>query len=322
MIKMEKENISYENVYLDGELKKPNDLKVKITPSNFVELMRYFNIGEQFSPVATEFTGDTIRTRVSHPAGDSMAVFVGSTSYETKEVVDNESESHKIVDIAKVDSNGYLILEPADTLKRLGTKYNNSEYMGFDAKENQKIQVYDEKGNSNKITPLDKTQVTIPPERMIPKFDESGWLTWPKMTQNADGKWIKLEDENGNLIYERAKTKVTIDAKELQKSLSDMKSSDRDYVEFHFGKEKSWSESGHLGEEPSDNESKSILENVIIEGEDFNIILQSVFTDMIKVLNGLIEIYGDPERPLIVLKKELGYGRLIFAVSKPKPKDA
>jgi len=313
---MEKENVSYEDIYLDGMLTKPNNLKVQMIPGNFVELMRYFNIGDEFSPVAVEFIGDVIRTRVRHPAGDSMAIFLGNTSYETKEVIENENVSHKIVDIAKVDSDGYLVLSPSETLKDLGVKYNNSEYIRFDAEENQKIQVYDEKGNGNKITPLDKTQVSIPPERMIPKFDEKGWLLWPKMEKNGD-EWKRITDDNGETIYERAKTKVTIDAKELQKSLHDMKSSGKDYVEFHFGKEKSWSESGHLGEEPSDKESKTILDNVQIDGDNLSITLQSVFTDMIKVLNGLVEIYGNSGRPVIVLKKELGYGKLMFSVSQP-----
>lgn len=291
----EKEKPQVGQVILDGLLTEPNNLDINITPERFIELLRYFNIGKEFSPIAWEF-GDNreVRIRVKNSAGDAMAIYEGNKDQPIS-----------------TKTFGYLILEPADILKRIGAKYSDSSTINIVAKENQKILISDDKGNSNKITPLDKTQVTIQKISMTLHINDDGWFCWKT---KKDGAFT--QDEKGNQLYTQAATKIKIDAKELQKAILDMSSTDCDYTQFHFSKDGSYSQSGHLGKAKSNYESKTMLE-AEIEGDDLEITLQSVFVDLIKMLNGNIEIFGTPKTPAIIIVKKLDYGILKYMITEP-----
>lgn len=294
--KMTEEIKGTSNPSLDGLLNDKNDLDIHIKPDIFIELLRVFNIGKEFSPIAGEFLAPrNIRIRVKDSSGDSFAVFTG-----TKE------------DSEFTEKAGYIIIDQSEILSFIG-KYTDSNELGIVAEENQRIIFSDENGNRDEIVPLDKSQVTIIPLGKMPHFNEEGWFCWA--AKEKDGSY--KTDDNGDRVYSPAKTKIVIDSKELQKCMTDMKSSKRDYVELHFGKDGSYSKSGHLGKEKSNHTSTTKL-NCEVEGGDLNIILQHVFVDMIKTLSGDVDIFGTDGVPGIVIRKGFDYGTLVFVATQPK----
>ena len=140
---------------LDGKLNENNKLNLDIKPEIFIELLRYFNIGNEFSPIAMEFGEKDILIRVDNNAGDASAIFDGEYNFKIKEITEDGSE--KIESIGKLNNEGYLVVEPIDLLKRFGSKFNHSEHLYVNSIENQKIKFYDEKGAFLKEIPIEDT---------------------------------------------------------------------------------------------------------------------------------------------------------------------
>jgi len=280
----------------DGLVALENNLITEVSKNMLIDLLRYFDVGKEFSPVLFEFYEPNGEIRVRLRCGkDAMGVFTGTRdgSY----------------DVRKDSKTGYMIVEPSEQLKEMH-RYKDTIYVSIEAKDGDQTKVSDGVGNWNKFTPLDKSQLHIPFERMLPVF-EDGWFVMKKV---VDGTF--QTDENGKQLYEKAGTRITIDASELQRAMKDMKTSGRNYVQLHFG-ETPWSRSGHLGSGKLDNSSNTVL-NAKVEGNDFEFILMGMFSNIIKNLDGEIEIFGSSGKPIVVITKNLPYGRLVFIIIEPQ----
>jgi hypothetical protein len=204
---------------------------------------------------------------------------------------------------------GYLVLDPKETLE-ISTKYKDSDVMIITAKETEQTEFSDGFGNWNNFTPLDKSQLFIPFERMIPEFRD-GWFAW-KQKENG----VYKKNEKDEYEYIKASTKVTVNTKELQKAIRDIKTGNCEYAEFHFGEE-SWSRSGHLGRNKKGSSGNTVVD-AVVEGDEWNFVLLSVFVDILKKISGEIEIFGTRNLPFVVVTKVFDYGRLIFVFKQPE----
>lgn len=289
---------TYRSDLMDGLVAEPNDLFTRINPKIFLELLRYFDGGSELSPVLFEFTEPvgTVRVRVRHSSNDAFAVFQGD-----KGVGLPDSKS------------GYIVVEPKEVLAEM-YRYKDSVSMSIIAKDNGQTEFRDVHGNWNKFTPVDKSLLKITSLKTWPDFKD-GWYR----RRIKEGNEYKF-DEDGKPVYELAKTKITIGAGELQGASKAMKSSGRNYIEFHFSSEGSWFRAGHRGKGKLDKSSNTMIK-AEVEGPDFNITLQSVFTGMVKLLDGEVEIFGTDKIPIMVVTKKLDYGRLTFLFLEPKWKE-
>jgi hypothetical protein len=278
---------------MDGLVAEPNNLFTLIKPKIFLELLRYFDGGTELSPVLFEFTepAGTIRVRVRHSSNDAFVVFHG------------EKEMHE------ASTSGYIVAEPKEILAEM-YRYKDSNFLEITAKDNEQTKFNDELGNWNKFTPTDKSLLKIPNLKMWPDFKDNWYRR--RVKENGEYKF----DENNKPVYDKAKTRITIDAGELQGASKAMKSSGRNYVEFHFSSEGSWFRAGHKGKGKQDKSSNTMLK-AEVEGEDFNITLHSVFTGMVKQLDGKVEVFGTDKIPIMVVTKKLEYGRLTFLFLEP-----
>lgn len=266
-------------------------MKLRVSPLVWSEFLELLNLGDIISPVEVFF--DT----------NGCAEVRASDNTKTIQYV---LPSWRLIN-STVDEEGSVVIDPAE-LYLDNLKFKKSKEITISASDGVMV-ISDDKGNMLNYYMKDSSAAVTIPKDKTPKFDEDDKVLFKK----------KVKDEEGNesIVQGSAESIVKIDSTQLQLAVNDMtKHAKTEYVEFLFSDGANFSKTGHFDTKAKESTSALLA---TLDGNDISFVLPKTFADLIKPLEGEIEIQGADGSPGVVFKhSKIGKGDVIIVLMRQK----
>jgi hypothetical protein len=269
-------------------------MKITVSPSNWIEFLEIVNLGDMIAPVEVFYNKDEeLSVRASDKTKSVQYVIPAWTLFGS--TIEGASEG---------DS---FIVDPVEILGDM-MKFKKSREIIIDITD-AGIEISDDHGNEISYPAKSKsTAVTIPADK-TPKFDEHGKVLFKK----------KVIDDKGNasVVSSPATSTVLIDSTQIQLAVNDMtKHAKTEYIEFTFGAEGSFSQTGHMGTKTKMSKSALLA---TVYGADVSFILPKTFASLVSPFEGELEIQGSEDTLGVLVKYEkVGKGDVLVVIMRQK----